>query len=314
MKRVVFTALLTFFALGILAQDSRTAFNFLRLPVSAHASALGGDNITISDDDGTLLLHNPALALNAADRSLSLSMMTYMQGSVTASAAYQQYVGERGTWAVHGRFINYGEMKETLVNGEQTGTFGARDIAVGGTFAYSLSERISGGMTAKMVTSYIGNYNSLAAAVDLGLNYFDPERQWSVSAVARNLGGQLTAYEDDFERMPLDLQLGVTKRLVGSPLRFSATLVRLNDWHYGIGKHLVVGADVLLSEQFYIAAGYNALRAAEMKIADADGESSHGAALSFGGGIQLERLKLHVAYAKLHVSSPSLVVNFSLVL
>ena len=27
-------------------------------------------------------------------------------------------------------------------------------------------------------------------------------------------GGQLSAYEDDFERMPLDVQLGVTKRLV----------------------------------------------------------------------------------------------------
>ena len=129
--------------------------------------------------------------------------------------------------------------------------------------------------------------------------------------MARNLGGQLTAYENDFERMPLELQIGVSKRLVGSPLRFSATLVRLNDWQYGLGKHLVLGADLLLSEQFYLAAGYNALRATEMKISDGDGESSHGAALSLGGGIQLERLKLHVAYAKLHVSSPSLIINFS---
>lgn len=53
------------------------------------------------------------------------------------------------------------------------------------------------------------------------------------------------------------------------------------------------------------------MRASEMKIASGDGESSHGAALSFGAGMQLERLKLHVAYAKYHVSSPSLIVNFS---
>ena len=103
----------------------------------------------------------------------------------------------------------------------------------------------------------------------------------------------------------------MTKRLIGSPLRFSATLVRLNDWHYGLGKHIVIGADLLLSEQFYVAAGYNAMRAAEMKIANADGESAHGAALSFGAGMRLERLQLHVAYAKLHVSSPSLILNFS---
>jgi hypothetical protein len=132
-----------------------------------------------------------------------------------------------------------------------------------------------------------------------------------VSAVARNLGGQLKAYEDDFERMPLDLQLGVTKRLIGSPLRLSATLVRLNDWEYGIGRHLVVGADVLLSDQFYIAAGYNALRAKEMKITDDEGSSTHGAGLSIGGGVMLQRMKLHVAYARYHVSASSLLINFS---
>jgi hypothetical protein len=162
-----------------------------------------------------------------------------------------------------------------------------------------------------MVASYIGQYNSLAAAVDLGLNYYAPDTEWSISAVARNLGGQLKAYDDDFERIPLDLQLGVSKRLVGSPLRFSATLVRLNDWQYGIGKHFVLGADLLLSEQFYVAAGYNPLRASEMKITAGDEESSHGAALSLGAGMMLERLQLHIAYGKYHVSSTSLMINFS---
>ena len=310
MKKVVFTALLTLTVLTASAQDSRTAFNFLRLPVSAHVAALGGDNITLPDDDAAMVFHNPALITNTSSHSLGLDMMTYMQGSVTAAASWTQSVGDRGTWAAQGRFVNYGEMKETTYTGEQTGTFSAKDIAVGGTFAYDMGSGFSGGITAKLVTSYIGQYNSLAAAVDLGLNYYDPESQWSISAVARNLGGQLTPYEDEFERMPLDLQVGVTKRLVGSPLRFSATLVRLNDWQYGIGKHIVVGADLLLSPQFYLSAGYNPLRATEMKIVNNnDEESAHGAALSFGGGLQLQRLKLNVAYARLHVSSPSLVVS-----
>jgi hypothetical protein len=121
--------------------------------------------------------------------------------------------------------------------------------------------------------------------------------------------------------MPLDLQVGVTKRLIGSPLRFSATLVRLNDWQYGLGKHLVLGADLMLSNQFYIAAGYNAMRASEMKIADgqdksgeSSGGSSHGAALSLGAGMTLERLALHIAYGKYHASSTSLMINFSYIL
>ena len=284
MKRLMLSVLFSALAMMIHAQDSQTVFNFLRLPVSAHAAALGGDNITLSDDDASLVFHNPALLYNVSDRTLGLNMMTYMQGSITGSASYSQTIGERGTWGVQGRFISYGEMKETTYDNQQTGTFGARDIALGGTFAYGLTDLISGGVTAKMVASYIGQYNSLAAAVDLGLNYYDPDTEWSISAVARNLGGQLKAYDDDFERMPLDLQLGVSKRLVGSPLRFSATLVRLNDWQYGIGKHFVLGADLLLSEQFYVAAGYNPLRASERKLTAGDEESSHGAALSLGAG------------------------------
>jgi hypothetical protein len=238
-------------------------------------------------------------------------MMTYMQGTVTASASFARAWGERASWGISGRYMDYGTLKETNSYGEQQGTFGARDIALGGTFSYGLSERISGGITAKMLASYIGSYNSLAAAIDLGLNYYDDEREWSISAVARNLGGQLTAYEDEFERLPLDLQLGVSKRLIGSPLRFSVTLMRLNDWEYGIGKHLALGADLLLGSQFYLAAGYNTMRSSEMKISSDDGNSSHGAGLSLGGGLQLERLKLHVAYAKYHVTSSSVLVNIS---
>ena len=299
-------------AVATYAQDSQTAFNFLRLPTSAHAAALGGENVTLTDDDASMVFHNPALVNFVSDRTLGLNMMTYMQGSITGSASYAQAVGDRGTWGVQGRFINYGEMKQMTISGEQTGTFHANDFALGGTFAYGLSERISGGITAKIVASYIGQYNAMGAAVDLGLNYFNEESNWSVGAVARNLSGQLKAYEDDFERMPLDVQLGVSKRLASSPLRFSATLVRLNDWEYGLGKHLVLGADLLLGDQFYVAAGYNALRASEMKIsAGENDESSHGAALSIGAGMMLERLQLHVAYGKYHVSSTSLMINFS---
>jgi hypothetical protein len=292
-----------------MAQESQTAFNFLRLPVSAHVAALGGDNITLNEDDATLVFHNPALINNVTDRTLNLNMMTYMKGTVTASASFTRMAGEHGTWAVSGRYMDYGSMKETTYTGEQTGEFSARDMAVAGTFAYALSNHFTGGITAKFVASYIGNYNSIAAAIDLGLNYFDANSEWSISAVARNLGGQLTAYEDDFERMPLDLQVGVTKRLVGSPLRISASLVRLNNWDFKFGNHLVVGAELMLGDQFYIAAGYNALRAAEMKVSTGDGESARMAGLSLGGGLMLQRLQLHVAYAKYHVSASSLTIN-----
>ena len=311
MRKVIIAAILLLSVLTVKAQESQTAYNFLRLPVSAHVAALGGDNTTLIEDDPTLIFHNPALINNVTDRTMNLNLMTYMKGATTASASYMQAAGERGTWGVIGQYMGYGSMKETTASGQQTGEFSAKDIAVGGSFAYALSERFTGGITAKFIASYIGQYNSLAAGVDLGLNYYNAETDLSLSAVARNLGGQLSAYEDDFERMPLDLQVGITKRLLRSPLRLSASLIKLNDWEYGFGKHIVIGADLLLSQQFYIAAGYNALRAAEMKIQEGEGSSAHGAGLSIGAGLQLQKLKLNVAYAKYHVSASSLVFNIS---
>ena len=293
------------------AQESQTAYNFLRLPVSAHVAALGGENITITDDDATLIFHNPSLINGVSDRTINLNYMTYMEGAKTASAAFVKGIGDRGTWGVTGQYMDYGTMRQTTANNEDLGNFSARDIALGGTFAYALTNTISGGITAKIVSSHIAGYSSLAVGFDLGLNYLNESGDLSISAVAKNLGGQVKAYEDTFDPIPFDLQLGISKRLGNAPLRFSATLSRLTDWDEALGRHLAIGADILLTEQIYIAAGYNFRRASQMKISDDDGSSSHGAGLSIGAGLSLERFKLNIAYGKYHVSASSLLFNIA---
>jgi hypothetical protein len=293
------------------AQESQTAYNFLRLPVSAHVAALGGENITITDDDVTVIFHNPSLINGVSDKTINLNYMTYMEGAKTASAAFIKGIGDRGTWGVTGQYMDYGTMKQTTADNTELGTFSAREIALGGSFAYALTNTLNGGITAKVISSHIAGYSSLAVGFDLGLNYFDEDRDLSLSAVARNLGGQVKAFDDSFERIPLDLQVGVTKGLGNAPLRFSLTMSRLNNWDEAFGRHLAIGADVMLSQQFYVAVGYNFRRASEMKISEGDGSSAHGAGLSVGGGLSLERFKLHVAYGKYHVSASSLLFNVS---
>ncbi len=311
MKKVVFFALFLALTASLKAQESETTCNFLRLPMSAHVSALGGDNISIPDDDASLLFHNPALISNVTDKSLALSYMNYMEGVNVGGATFVKAWGERATWGVQAMYIDYGEMKQTTADNVQIGEVSAKEVMVGATLSYLLTDRIAGGVSTKLISSHIAGYSALAVGVDLGLNYYDDETLLSVSAVARNLGGQVKAFEDEFEKLPFDLQLGVSKQLVGAPLRFSATMTRLNSWDDRFINHLVVGADLLLSQQIFLAAGYNFRRADEMKISDGEGESSHGAALSLGAGLQLERFKLQVAYANYHVSTASLLFNVS---
>lgn len=311
MKKVVFFALFLALTASLKAQESETTCNFLRLPMSAHVSSLGGDNISIPDDDASLLFHNPALISNVTDKSLALSYMNYMEGVNVGGATFVKAWGERATWGVQAMYIDYGEMKQTTADNVQIGEVSAKEVMVGATLSYLLTDRIAGGVSTKLISSHIAGYSALAVGVDLGLNYYDDETLLSVSAVARNLGGQVKAFEDEFEKLPFDLQLGVSKQLVGAPLRFSATMTRLNSWDDRFINHLVVGADLLLSQQIFLAAGYNFRRADEMKISDGEGENSHGAALSLGAGLQLERFKLQVAYANYHVSTASLLFNVS---
>ena len=105
---VIFMAL-TFLTKATAQNDSQTGYNFLRLPVSAHAAALGGDNISVIDDDEALIFNNPALLSSVTDKSLNLNYMSYMQGAKTASASFNRVVTERASWAASAQYLDYGK-------------------------------------------------------------------------------------------------------------------------------------------------------------------------------------------------------------
>lgn len=265
MKKVVFFALLTLFTFNMQGQESQTGYNFLRLPVSAHSAALGGDNITLIEDDASLIWHNPALLASVSDKTINLNYMNYMSGANTASASFNRIVKEKASWAVSAQYMDYGKMIETDESNNILGEFSAKDIAMAGYFSYMLSDKIVGGITAKFITSYIGDYNSIGVGVDLGLNYYDPDHEWSISAVAKNLGGQLKAYDEEYDKMPIDVQMGVTKHFIHTPFRVSATMVNLNNWNQSFINHVVLGVDFIITENFWVGGGYNFRRADEMK-------------------------------------------------
>lgn len=311
--RLKILLLLTMMSVAVCAQESQTAYNFLRVPMSAHAAGLGGDNISLVEDDPSLVYNNPALLSSVEDKTLGLNVMTYMQGAVIGGASFSKVVDDKCSWGVMAQYANYGSMKETNVENLQTGTFSANDIALQGVFSYQLAKNLVGGITAKWIGSFVGKYNSTAVGVDLGLNYYNPGLDLSVSAVAKNLGGQLSAYDDIYEKMPSDVQIGATKGFGNMPFRVSLTVVDVNHiTDYKFIDHCVIGLDLLLGEQFYVSGGYNCRRAREMKITTSDNtESSHGAGLSLGAGLKLDRFKLNVGWAKYHVSSHSLVFNMA---
>lgn len=322
MKRYSTLTLLMTLASISLAQDGTTVFPFLRLPHSAHAAALGGENITTISDDVTLSLHNPALLSNVADKTLNLNFTSYIEGSKVAGAAFSRQFGERSAWAASVQYMDYGEITETDIENNELGELPAKDMAFMGTYSYLLSDRWSGGVTAKLIHGSYAEYTSFAIGIDLGINYLHEENDFSASLVLKNLGGQVKTFDEAHEKLPINMQLGFTKRLAHAPIRLSVTLDDLTHWESAYynpqGKdisfgdlllnHVVLGVEVAPSERFYLAAGYNCKRGNELKI---DGGSKWTGA-TLGGGLQLKRIKLGVAYANYHTAASSLVLNFSM--
>lgn len=296
------------------AEDSQRVMTFLKIPTSAHASALGGDNISIIEDDATLALSNPALLSSVSHKTVSFGYMNYMSGVNMGTAGYTHVVNDKTTVGGSIQYINYGQLKQRDINNNDLGNFSPMDIVFEPMLSYTLAKNLVGGVGGKFIYSKLGDYTSTAAAIDLGLNYYDSDIDFSASIALKNLGGQLSAYNDEYENLPTDVMLGVTKGLGETmPFRISLTMSDLGHWNYSFLQHACIGVDLLLTPQFYIAGGYNLRRAHEMKVSDgSDGESSHGAGLSVGAGLSLERFNLDVSYGKYHVSSSSLMVNLGI--
>ena len=116
MKKVIFALILFFMADKMAAQESQTAYNFLRLPVSAHAAALGGDNVTLINDDAWLMFNNPALLSSVSDKTLALSYMNFMRGVNLAGVAYNKVIKERASAALSVNYVDYGKMRYTTAD------------------------------------------------------------------------------------------------------------------------------------------------------------------------------------------------------
>lgn len=323
----IFSLLLAVLPATALAQEYASAFNTLRLPASSHAAALGGQNVTLIEDEPTAGWYTPALYANVSDLSAGLDFMTYAAGSTWMGAHFVKAFGERHTMAVGAQYMNYGKMDETDEAGNTLGQFSAKDIVIGAGYSYLLSDRWTGGANLKMMVSNLADYTALAAAIDVGVNYYDDENDLSVSASLQNIGTQLKAYHDGQRtHLPFTLALGFSKGMAHLPVRFHVTMTDVTRWkssYYvlpenkdkdksdkvGFGKkalnHFVLGLDILPTDYLYLSVGYNFRRAYELKASG----SSHLAGLSAGAGVNVKHFKFGVSYAKYHQASNSIMAN-----
>ena len=326
------TLLLTIWACAVSsrAQDGTTAYQFLNVPVSSHVYALGGHNITIIDDDINLVEQNPSLLGKEFDHQVGLNYMRYIGGTNFMGARYGQGVGERGAAGVAIQYFGYGKMTATDASGAIVGDFNASDLAFTLTYSHDISERLRGGINLKYIHSSYETYSAGAIAVDLGINYYNPEKDLSLSLVAKNLGGQVKKFNDKRDKLPWDLQIGISKGLGSTPFRLSVTAYNLTKWklpYYepadknntssdlikkdkfasNLFRHLVFGIEYQPTSNIYIAAGYNYKTRTDMST----DERNFFSGISIGGGMKVKAFGFGVAFAQPHTGATTFMVNLT---
>ena len=310
-------------------QLAANAYSFLDVSSATHALALGGNAIAAAGPDPMMVDQNPALLGPEIGRVAALSYMRYFGSSNFMAARFAHSAGERGAWAAGIRYLDYGSIDGYTQDGSYTGTFRPQDIAVEGTYSHDFNDRLRGGINAKFIYSNYEDYTAMALSADLGINYYDEEHDLSLAAVIKNAGGQVKRFNEEYDHLPFDVQLGYMQGLGGGPFSLSITAHHLTHWklpyykhdqHGGSDgtveeeqykfiptffRHLTFGLQYSPSDLFYAALGYNYKTRGDMGTY----QRSILSGFSLGLGLNVKDFSIGVSFSQPHKSATTLALN-----
>jgi hypothetical protein len=313
------------------------AFEFLRLPQSAHISALGGINVAYPGEDISLALQNPSLMRPSLHNQLSLAYNAYYAGISIANLGYGYHVKSLNTSFLLGvQYLNYGSFDAMDNIGNTIGNFRATDYSITLGASRSYLERWRYGASLKFAGSKYADKSASALMADVGITYVDTNALLVLGASAKNIGFMMQKYAgSDSEPLPFDLQLGISKRFKHLPLRLMVTAHHLYEWdvyynnpadiqagnvlgsvdsseldksHFAdkLFRHLIFAAEITIANRVTLNIAYNHLHRGEMGLDEKKGA----AGFSFGAGIDLNKVQIH--YARSYYSVVGAYNEFSL--
>lgn len=296
MHRIAFLSITFIIFFGSLAFSQNT-YDFLRVDMSARAAALGG-SFTSNNDDADVIFYNPAGLKSLSANPISFSFVKHLMDINLASLSYSHEFEDIGRFGAAIKYINYGSFDEADENGNRIGEFHANELALVIGYANELDKNFFYGANAKFIYSGIADRSSTAMAVDLGLHYYIPGPEWNFGFSVLNLGAQLSNYYSTKEDLPLDIAVGVSKRLENLPLRLSLDFHQLNKDRDNFSqrfKAFTVGAEFTLSKVMKLRFGYDNERRSDFKI----GSTAGIAGFNTGLGLKILEYQFDYGYSSL---------------
>lgn len=320
-RRVVIIGVFLLWQVMVMAQKGgESTYSFLGLTNSARVSALGGEVVSLMDDDINLIFHNPSLLSEGMHNHLNLNYVDYFAGVNYGYASYGYSVEGIGNFAAGMHYVDYGTFDRRDELGQSMGTFRASEYAMNLVYSRSIIDTfLTAGVNLKPIFSSFEQYSSLGIALDAGVTYHNPRTLTTIGLVAKNMGTQITSYSGTREKLPFEIQAGITQGLAHAPFRFNITMQNLERWdltyekpdegdYNSLGseaeqsgfdkfgdklmRHMVFGVEFLIGKNFHLDMGYNYKRRQEMKV------NARPGMVGFSWGFGFKVSKFHFAYGR----------------
>jgi len=323
--------ILFFFFISLLAQaqiGGRYTYQFLNLVNSPRMAALGGKVITNYDYDSSQALTNPASINPEMDNQLSVNYVNYI-GDVNYGSVAYAYLWDRRTQVFHAgiTYVNYGSFDGYDEQGNETASFSGGEVALSMGHARNIAfTNFHLGANLKFISSTLEQYSSFGVALDLGVMYVYEDWDLNIGLVGRNIGTQITTYDEIREPIPFELILGISQTFQHIPIRWHLTFENMQVWNIAfanpdrdetdldgnvttekinfiddIFRHTIIGIELFPDKGFNIRLGYNFRRGEELRIV----EKRVFAGISAGFSIKLNKLRLSYSYSKYSAAAAS---------
>lgn len=321
MKKIVF--ILLFKGFSIFAQfGGESVFNFLNVTTSAHQTALGGKNLTLIKDINQPIW-NPATINEEMTGQINFNYLNFLSDINYYSTSYAHYVDRRiGIFHTNLTYVDYGKFIAANEEGLETGTFKAYDLSLAVGYAYNFPKTdFYVGSNLKIIHSKIEQYNSFAAALDIGFLYFSETKPLSLALSIRNFGNQFIAFDEKTEKLPFEILIGASYKLENVPLKWHLTIDNIQQWKIANSnpsnttvdfngnatvekvsflnntfRHFIVGAELFPDKKFNLRMGYNFRKSKELSLLN----TRTFAGLTAGFGIKMNKIKIDYAFSKYH--------------
>ena len=276
MQRTFFVTLFISFTCSVFAYSPGTSgFQFLKMQVGARAAGMGGAFLAVPGDVNALF-YNPAGIAAVAKKSASFS---YHNDLLDINSGFIGYVHPGvGPGAIGASVLyrDYGSFAKTDVTGQELGSFSSNYFSLMGSYGLNVLKNLTAGGSLKYAQGMIDNYSSSAIAVDAGVLYSIPQEQLTLALGFYNVGTTLNAFVDAKDPLPMQLRLGLAKRLAHLPLLIGFNAYKYNDepWYFALGGEFTI------TDNLFLRLGYDTF-GRDLDV-DSSKDTLAGAAIGFG--------------------------------